>query len=101
MTYLAFLGLFLVVPISLLLIRNGVPSRREALVFGVLALVALLYTTPWDDAIIRLGVWSYPTSRVLGWSIGRVPVEECTFYVLQVALVALVYRVVATARNMR
>ena len=92
MTYLLFLGVFLVAPLLALVLWGGRPSRRELLAVGVVSALALLYTTPWDDLIIRLGVWAYPPGRVLGLLVGRVPLEECLFYVLQVALVAAVTR---------
>ncbi len=62
--------------------------------------MALIYTTPWDDLIIRQGVWSYPAERILGVTIGRVPLEECFFYVLQVVLVGLLWTW-STARRTR
>jgi lycopene cyclase domain-containing protein len=67
---------------------------------GGIAAVALIYTTPWDDLIIRQGVWSYPAERILGVTIGRVPLEECFFYVLQVVLVGLLWTW-STARRTR
>lgn len=47
-----------------------------------LPLLALLYTTPWDNDLVYTGVWSYPPDRVLG-RIGYVPFEEYAFIVLQ------------------
>ena len=32
---------------------------------GVLAIVALVYTTPWDNYLVKNGVWWYPSNRVL------------------------------------
>jgi lycopene cyclase domain-containing protein len=91
MTYLDFLLVFLVAPIAIILVA----WRRAArwwpwTTMAALAGVALLYTTPWDNAIIANGVWSYPPGRVLGPAIGRVPLEECAFYILQVVLTGAV-----------
>jgi lycopene cyclase domain-containing protein len=95
MTYLAFLLFFLVLPIAVLLgLQIRTLRRREIASMAVVGAIALLYTTPWDDAIIRQGVWSYPAERVLGITIGQVPLEECLFYVLQVALAGLTWRLV-------
>ncbi|MDI9259604.1 lycopene cyclase domain-containing protein [Alicyclobacillus sendaiensis] len=63
------------------------PARMTAY-FGLLAAVILLYTTPWDSALIRLGVWGYARHRVWGLTLDGVPWEEILFYLLQSALVA-------------
>jgi lycopene cyclase domain-containing protein len=91
MTYAQFLVSFLVPPILLLSwwLRRRL-SRQFVLALALLAVVALIYTTPWDAYLIASGVWRYPAGRVLGVHIARVPIEECTFYVLQVAVTGLV-----------
>lgn len=48
----------------------------------VLAVLALLWTTGWDNYLVARGVWSYGPDRVLG-TIGWVPVEEYAFFLLQ------------------
>ncbi|PZS10278.1 MAG: lycopene cyclase domain-containing protein [Chloroflexi bacterium] len=89
-TYAFFLILFLCLPLILLTVwlRHALRPRLLILL-GVLALVAVVYTGPWDNAIIENGVWSYGNGRVFGLLIGRVPVEEYAFYVLQVCLTGL------------
>lgn len=91
MSYSAFLAYFLVPPIIVLaaLVRRRI-TRGWLLGVGVVMALALAYTGPWDHAIIAQGVWSYPAGRVLGPTIGLVPVEEYAFYLLQVALSGLV-----------
>lgn len=91
MTYLEFLAIFLAPPIILLgaLVRRQL-TRPVQLALGVIILLALVYTTPWDDQLIAAGVWTYPPGRVLGLRAGRVPIEEICFYVLQVVLTSLV-----------
>ncbi len=95
MTYLGFLALFLGVPIALLLgatwwdSRNGRfhPSRfRNYAPWGVLGLhilLALVYTTPWDNYLVATRVWWYDPSLVTGITLGYVPIEEYTFFVVQ------------------
>jgi lycopene beta-cyclase len=53
------------------------------------SVLALVYTTPWDNLIIENGVWTYGHNRVAGILIDHVPLEECIFYVLQVILAGL------------
>lgn len=92
MTYLAFLALFLLPPIALLALalrgRVGAIHPRAPLFLAVLPLIALAYTTPWDNYLVRRGVWSYGEGRVVG-TIGWVPVEEYLFFLLQPVLTGL------------
>jgi lycopene cyclase domain-containing protein len=91
MTYGAFLLLFLVLPILALAValrRRMTRAWRWSV--GAVALIAVLYTTPWDNFIVAQGVWSYPSERVLGVTLGFVPLEEYVFFVLQVLLTGLV-----------
>lgn len=86
MSYLAFHVVFILPPLLLLL-----PAvRRASRVLGpralwtppAVALIALIYTTPWDNYLVWRGVWWYGPDRVLG-TIGYVPVEEYLFFILQ------------------
>ena len=89
MTYFGVLAVFLVPPLILLaglaLFRGDL--RREQ-VLAVLAhvLIAVIYTTPWDNYLVATGVWWYDPGLVSGLTIGWVPIEEYTFFVLQTLL---------------
>lgn len=87
MSYLLFDALFLGLPVALLLRRAGRPSGRLLGAAAALAAVALAWTAPWDEHLVRTGVWSYGGDRVLA-RLGSVPAEEYLFVVLVVALVA-------------
>ena len=87
MSYAQFLASFLCIPLfAVVLSMRGCYTRRILLALGAISLIALLYTGPWDNLIIINGVWSYGPHQVTGVLIGHVPLEEYTFYVLQVAL---------------
>lgn len=105
MTYLQFLLLFVVLPsaVMLLLIRRSLTvqsgsaphSERglippEAFVKAALVLVvlAVVYTTPWDNYLVKHKIWWYGLDRVLA-TIGYVPVEEYAFFVLQTIMTCL------------
>lgn len=45
--------------------------------------IALIYTTPWDNYLVATGVWYYDPALVTGLTFGWVPVEEYTFFILQ------------------
>lgn len=87
MTYLQFLALFILPPLAVLaLLVRRTPVRRLGLTAAALPLIALVYTTPWDNYLVASGVWDYGAARVIG-TIGYVPVEEYLFMVLQSLLV--------------
>ncbi|HLG68972.1 MAG TPA: lycopene cyclase domain-containing protein [Chloroflexota bacterium] len=90
MTYLQFLAVFVGIPILvlLLLLRRDLRSIPW-LAIAALCIVALAYTTPWDNLLVASGVWSYPKERVAGAILGAVPIEEYGFFVLQTILASL------------
>jgi lycopene cyclase domain-containing protein len=101
MTYFSFLLRFLVIPILIFLVitywdhkknrqihgfRNG---RFVWTAIGIHILLAVAYTTPWDNYLVATGVWYYNPELVTGLVIGYVPIEEYTFFVLETILSGL------------
>ena len=85
MSYLAFDLVFVALPAVLLMLgRSWRPLLGPV---AVLAPVALLWTAPWDEHLVRTGVWTYAPDAVVA-RIGSVPAEEYGFVVLEVLLVA-------------
>ena len=87
MSYFAFHLVFTLPPILLLTLVQrqplaGIGGLRARLGLLLIALLALVYTTPWDNYLIWREVWHYGTERVVG-TIGYVPVEEYLFFLLQ------------------
>lgn len=87
MSYFAFHLVFTLPPILLLALVQrqplaGIGGLRAWLGLPLIALLALVYTTPWDNYLIWRDVWHYGTDRVMG-TIGYVPVEEYLFFLLQ------------------
>jgi lycopene beta-cyclase len=95
MKYFTFLARFVVPPLlaftgAVLLDRMRgkrlPPTLNNYPEAGVLAAhvaVAVAYTTPWDNYIVANKVWWYDPKKVHGLTIGWVPIEEYTFFVLQ------------------
>jgi lycopene beta-cyclase len=95
MTYFGFLAWFLGIPMLVMALMilwlrrrgTGVPEGFRALPYAGavlgLSLIALVYTTIWDNYLVANGVWWYDVSKVTGITFGYVPVEEYTFFVLQ------------------
>lgn len=94
MTYLTFLLVFilpLLLALAVAALRKPVPNViRPRIGWSLLAIVviAFVYTTPWDNFLVREGIWYYGPDRVLG-TIGYVPYEEYAFFILQPILAGL------------
>lgn len=93
MSYFVFHLVFILPPILLLALVQpsplaGIGGLRARLALPLIALMALVYTTPWDNYLIWRDVWHYGTGRVVG-TIGYVPVEEYLFFLLQPVLTGL------------
>ncbi|MEX2528470.1 MAG: lycopene cyclase domain-containing protein [Gemmatimonadota bacterium] len=103
MTYLDFHVLFLLPPLLALGWRIGRirphVGRRGFWPLVVVPFIALIYTTPWDNYLVREGIWWYGEDRVMG-TIGYVPVEEYLFFLVQPFLAGfLFYRFLARLRE--
>lgn len=108
MTYLEFLLLFVVLPTSALITYGVLRSRRQPTqspplkrhwtAVLILAAIAFVWTTPWDNYLIAVGVWNSPTDRIIG-TIGYVPLEEYAFFFLMPILIgAFLYLVLQKKR---
>ncbi|HEX2995201.1 MAG TPA: lycopene cyclase domain-containing protein [Anaerolineales bacterium] len=101
MTYFGFLLRFLVIPILIFLaitywdnrtnkqIRGFREGRAVWVAIGIHILLAVIYTTPWDNYLVATGVWYYNPELVTGLVIGYVPIEEYTFFILEAILAGL------------
>ncbi len=100
MTYFGFLLRFLFLPILILLgitwwdhrkkrPTPGFDSKKIPLIIGVHILLALAYTTPWDNYLVATGVWTYNPELVTGLVLGYVPIEEYTFFIAETLLAGL------------
>lgn len=88
LSYVVFHLLFIVPPIVLLAVTKPRLTRTRATGIALLAAIAFVYTTPWDNYLIARGVWSYPPSAIVG-RVGYAPYEEYAFFVLQPILTGL------------
>lgn len=108
MAYLEFLAVFIGIPALFFVLFNAALSRLgyelpfsmrawPALsVVGGHVLLALFYTTPWDNYLVATRVWWYDPDLVLGITFGYVPFEEYIFFVGQTVLLGLA--LIAAAR---
>ncbi len=101
MTYFGFLFRFLVVPIVAFVALTYWDNKRGKQMrgfrhasavwmgIGIHILLAVVYTTPWDNYLVATGVWYYNPELVTGIVLGYVPIEEYTFFVLETILAGL------------
>lgn len=92
MTYFGFLFMFVILPMGVLMALNYFDRRplptdlQNWTPWGAIVthiVVAVTYTTPWDNYLVATGVWWYDEALVTGYVIGWVPIEEYTFFVVQ------------------
>ncbi len=96
MTYFGVLIAFIGVPLAVLAMATVYDARRgrasSRLAWAVLlahVLIALAYSTPWDNYLVATRVWWYAPALVTGITLGWVPIEEYTFFVVQTLLAGL------------
>jgi len=87
--------LFLVLPTVAFLRywRFQQPTMSTSMGLGAIATLALLatiWTMPWDNLMVYKGVWSYPPEVVLG-HIFYIPIEEQLFFITQPLFTGLWY----------
>ncbi|HXF61284.1 MAG TPA: lycopene cyclase domain-containing protein [Caldilineaceae bacterium] len=100
-TYVQFLIVFLGIPLLLFGLLAWHDARRGRTLpaslhswpaTGVVAahvVVAVLYTTLWDNYLVATGVWWYDAELIAGIVLGWVPLEEYIFFVVQTVTTSL------------
>lgn len=101
MTYFTFLAWCIGIPLLILSWLNWQDYRRghhlphslrgwsATAVVIAHVVVALIYTTPWDNYLVATNVWWYNPQLITGLLLGWVPIEEYTFFVVQTILGSL------------
>lgn len=98
MTYFQFHLFFNFPALALLLLlawRRGQLRARHVRVIGLLCLIVLAATTPWDNWAVHRGIWTFDWARVtpitvhLGGVDWRLPAEEYGFFVIETVMVSL------------
>ena len=95
MTYAGFILQFLILPIGVVicgiwLMRKLGHLKTVDLGYhwrgvAILAVIAFIWTTPWDNYLIARGVWDSPSDRIIG-RVFYVPIEEYVFFILMPVL---------------
>ena len=101
MNYLEFLIAFIGIPLfalSLWAYKMQCLGQKNIFGIGLMCVIALVYTTPWDNYLIMENIWSYPAGMVVA-TIGYVPVEEYGFMVMQTMLAGVLWSLVSSKIN--
>ena len=102
MTYLEYLLFFIILPSlcifgSSFILRKNYQKKNSIIAnvvsFSILSLIALIYTTPWDNYLVANGIWYYDSGKILGIILGNVPFEEYSYFILETLLVSLIVTV--------
>jgi lycopene beta-cyclase len=91
MTYARLLALLLL-PLLAYAVARAWPlvRARHLWLIAALSCVVLAWTTPWDNAAVAMGLWGFDRERTMGIFLGRLPVEEYAFFLLQTWITSLV-----------
>lgn len=101
MTYFGILTFFILPPLLVLLIlvprdawkwvkdRQALVDWKPYKVILIHVALALIYTTPWDNYLVATRVWWYDPNLVTGLTLGYVPIEEYTFFIVQSLLTGI------------
>jgi len=90
MTYAGLLSVLLLPLLGVGLFRAWpLLGRRHVGLLAALSGVVLVWTSPWDDAAVAMGLWRFDRERVIGVFLGRLPIEEYAFFLLQTWIASL------------
>ncbi|MFX0015990.1 MAG: lycopene cyclase domain-containing protein [Promethearchaeota archaeon] len=102
LSYFTFLLIFIGLPLAVVTIlyrrkyQEGEENqktmiKRILIALTILIVVAITYTTPWDNFLVENAIWYYENSKIIGILIGFVPIEEYAFFVFQTLLIGLIF----------
>ena len=99
MTYLDY-HLWFNLPVMIALLAWALITRRLCLAhvacIGAVAVIAFVFTTPWDNLAVARGYWDFDWDRVTPVELTafrqtwRLPAEEYAFFVIETIIVGLV-----------
>ena len=88
MYYLEFVFTFLLIPAIVLIFFIKKRTQRDTLGLIIHLIIAVLYTVPWDNYLIKNGIWYYD-DKLITDTIFLIPIGEYLFILLQTTLICL------------
>lgn len=73
----------------------GLTGANPYIILLAHVFLAVTYTTPWDNYLVATNVWWYDEEHVIGLTLGYVPIEEYTFFVVQTLFTGLLLLLLA------
>lgn len=80
-------------------LRNSL-TRSHLVCMAITAAIAFVFTTPWDNYAVYLGIWGFGDGVSLGYPfnhlssrlswLGHIPFEEYAYFVIETILACLV-----------
>ena len=88
MYYLEFVFTFLLIPAIVLILFKKKRTQTDTLGLIIHLIIAVLYTVPWDNYLIKNGIWYYD-DKLITDTIFLIPIGEYLFILLQTTLICL------------
>ena len=88
MYYLEFVFTFLLIPAIVLILFKKKRTQTDTLGLIIHLIIAVLYTVPWDNYLIKNGIWYYD-DKLITDTIFLIPIGEYIFILLQTTLICL------------
>jgi len=90
-TYILLMMVFAIIPsfVLLYLMRNKINFRNLIISLFILFLVGII----WDQISVRLGIWSFSDSKIVGNLFG-IPIEEYLFVIFVPLLVITIFTLI-------
>ena len=90
-TYIGLMLLFAIIPsvVLLFLLRDKINFKNLIISLFILFIIGII----WDQLSVRLGIWSFSDSKIIGNLFGM-PIEEYLFIIFVPLLVITVYTLI-------
>lgn len=96
--YLMLMGLCLVITLPLEFVLDARVYRRPKRLAMTLAPTFAAFVA-WDVVAIRLGHWTFSPGFTTGWTVGNIPVEELSFFLVIPLCALLSFEAVSNIRR--
>ncbi len=86
LSYLAWIGIFVVIPLVALWIFNFSYFKEHIKVFLLAIIGSIIFSFPWDFIAVKEQIWLFEEPYILGIWLAGLPLEDWLFFVLVTVL---------------